>query len=582
MLIICVFFGCTKFAFKSNDLKTRDLGTSLSEFDIDKQDSDLALANLSKNDQESIAGYYFLVAEYLNLKGDFVVANELYESAYELDSNQYLAEKYLSSELKINKFDEAKNIAKKMSLQYPKSSEIHFLLAEIYNKEQNFEDAVQAIKKTLKLDPKSIDAHLFLISLYESAGQKNQALLAAKNMSVHMPYSSTAWSILSKIYLQHKQAKNALKTAQKAYKLSPENNRTMINYALLLDRFQKKSQANELFKEYFKDSLKLPEIRNKAVQFIRAIGDLNDADQKLDELGKSHLFKNSLSIAIHRILIQWKKKNYLEVENILQTAKKEYSELPLLHFMEAVNFEHTKHIDQAIASYQLVAKNSDYYLSSQLKITELYRSHNQPKLALSIIKELLKSKYASWDLYIIAANILNDQNDFKAAVDILDHGYTIYKTKTRLLFLRGVYEEKDGDLDQCILTMKEVISKDPNYGSAYNYLGYLYAENNIHLEEAKELLHQALRLEPNNGYYLDSLGWIYYQQGLYDQALEILQQSEEILPEESIVLEHIGDTYDKLSNLKKAQEYYQKALQEVEEPEDKKRVQQKIKDSLSS
>jgi tetratricopeptide (TPR) repeat protein len=129
--------------------------------------------------------------------------------------------------------------------------------------------------------------------------------------------------------------------------------------------------------------------------------------------------------------------------------------------------------------------------------------------------------------------------------------------------------------------MKEVIRKDPKHSSAFNYLGYLYAEAGINLDEAETLIMKALEIKPNDGYYTDSLGWVYYQKKEYDKALETLLRADQLVPEEGIILEHIGDVYRAMSNLVKAKEYYQKALKGKMESTDVPRIEKKVQEVSS-
>jgi len=41
---------------------------------------------------------------------------------------------------------------------------------------------------------------------------------------------------------------------------------------------------------------------------------------------------------------------------------------------------------------------------------------------------------------------------------------------------------------------------------ACNYLGYMWADHNMNLDEAETMINRALEMEPNNASYLDSLG----------------------------------------------------------------------------
>ncbi|MGH8163990.1 MAG: tetratricopeptide repeat protein, partial [Rhodanobacteraceae bacterium] len=98
-------------------------------------------------------------------------------------------------------------------------------------------------------------------------------------------------------------------------------------------------------------------------------------------------------------------------------------------------------------------------------------------------------------------------------------------------------------------------------GEAYNYLGFMWADHNQHLEEAEDYIKKALATDPDNGAYLDSLGWVDYRRGNYEQALaELLNAAQALKEDDPTVFTHIGDTYEKLNQIPKALEYWQKAL----------------------
>ena len=113
---------------------------------------------------------------------------------------------------------------------------------------------------------------------------------------------------------------------------------------------------------------------------------------------------------------------------------------------------------------------------------------------------------------------------------------------------------------------------------AYNYLGYMWLEQETNIEEAGNLIRLAVDLSPESGAFADSLGWYYFLTGDYTNALtELLradslmradytEQFENLVDEGVIqesdrsdsggadptVLEHIARTHAKLGDLDKA------------------------------
>src|ERR1700732_4858382 len=97
---------------------------------------------------------------------------------------------------------------------------------------------------------------------------------------------------------------------------------------------------------------------------------------------------------------------------------------------------------------------------------------------------------------------------------------------------------------------------------ALNYLGYMLADRNTHLEEAITLIKKALDLDPQNGAYLDSLGWAYFKLGNYDQAEESLRRAAEKTPNDATVQDHLGELYARTNRFKQAATHWERALDE--------------------
>ncbi len=50
-------------------------------------------------------------------------------------------------------------------------------------------------------------------------------------------------------------------------------------------------------------------------------------------------------------------------------------------------------------------------------------------------------------------------------------------------------------------------------------------------------------MEPNNGAYVDSLAWAYYKKGWLKKALVKLELATSLLPDDPVILDHLGDVY---------------------------------------
>ncbi len=132
----------------------------------------------------------------------------------------------------------------------------------------------------------------------------------------------------------------------------------------------------------------------------------------------------------------------------------------------------------------------------------------------------------------------------------------------RFYFDYGAAADQAGLYDKAADLFRKAISLDPaNSAEACNYVAFMWADHNLHLDEAEEMVGRALQFDPNNGAFLDTLGWVYYRKGKFEDALtELLRAAQNLNRPDATVFEHIGDAYSKLNRGPQALDYWQKAV----------------------
>lgn len=117
-----------------------------------------------------------------------------------------------------------------------------------------------------------------------------------------------------------------------------------------------------------------------------------------------------------------------------------------------------------------------------------------------------------------------------------------------------------GDLSEAAEWLEQVLDEYPEDVGAFNDLGYLWADQGIHLDRALELLEQAVSAEPSNSAYLDSYGWVLFQRGDFESAKTQLQKAAQ-LRGDAVILDHLAEAYWKCGNLPQALQAWEQALQ---------------------
>jgi tetratricopeptide (TPR) repeat protein len=150
-------------------------------------------------------------------------------------------------------------------------------------------------------------------------------------------------------------------------------------------------------------------------------------------------------------------------------------------------------------------------------------------------------------------------------------------------YLAIIYDAAD-DFDAAEQHMQKCLEYDPDDPELMNFLGYLYAENDVKLDDAERLLKRALETDPDNGFYLDSLGWVYYKQGRGDLAVEYIRKA--ILSmemDDAELREHLGDAYLLDGQVEKAVREWERAYRLDPEREGvKEKLEQYAPDSADA
>ena len=160
---------------------------------------------------------------------------------------------------------------------------------------------------------------------------------------------------------------------------------------------------------------------------------------------------------------------------------------------------------------------------------------------------------------ILLGTVYASRENFRSALRIYRRAVKIWRDDPELWYRLGTIQDRLKQFDETIYSMQRVIQLDPRFASAYNYMGYLFAEKGIRLEESLSLIEKALELEPENAYFIDSLGWVYFKLGKVDDARRELERAVSLL-EDPVILEHLGDVYYALGRKEDAMKEWQKSL----------------------
>jgi Flp pilus assembly protein TadD len=94
------------------------------------------------------------------------------------------------------------------------------------------------------------------------------------------------------------------------------------------------------------------------------------------------------------------------------------------------------------------------------------------------------------------------------------------------------------------------------------------------------MIQRAVEQRPDDAYIVDSLGWAYFRIGNNDEAVKHLERAVELKPEDPTINDHLGDAYWKVGRTLEAQFQWAHARDLNAEPDDLKKIAQKLKSGL--
>ncbi|MBC5763100.1 tetratricopeptide repeat protein [Ramlibacter albus] len=136
--------------------------------------------------------------------------------------------------------------------------------------------------------------------------------------------------------------------------------------------------------------------------------------------------------------------------------------------------------------------------------------------------------------------LLRDAKMYKAAHDLIAGAVAKDPKDVDLVYDQAMMAEKLGDMGGMEKLLRQVIAAKPDYHHAYNALGYSFADRNVRLPEAKQLVQKALEFAPGDPFITDSLAWVEFRMGNKAEAVRLLDEAYKQRPDAEIAA-HLGE-----------------------------------------
>ena len=162
--------------------------------------------------------------------------------------------------------------------------------------------------------------------------------------------------------------------------------------------------------------------------------------------------------------------------------------------------------------------------------------------------------------YVMLAQVEQSLGDLPGAVAHYRQAIAIAPTNAGLYTVLGTLHENQGNWQEAQMLYQRALAIQPEDPLAANNLAYIMLDHGGNAAVALTLAQTARRGFPNLPNSADTLGWAYYQNSAYSLAAPLLEDAVKGAPANASYLYHLGMTYQKMKDTKRARIELEKSI----------------------
>jgi tetratricopeptide (TPR) repeat protein len=526
--------------------------------------------------QPRSARIHLAMAGLFSQQGKVEQAEEEFKAAAQQSPARSAARlQYAQFEKQIGKIDEATVLLKEITQQVPDYLPAWSLLAEIALSQGKPGESLSLLENVLARDPQNLEALILQAEGHLAQRETKKAVEELESLSANYPHVPLINYHLARAYFEDGNLPAATAAANEAVAAKQDyadailllgelnlanGNATLVVPAMLglLKRQPGLTPAWRLLQQAYRASGRPQDAVASILREIEACPQSADAYLRLG-----------------RVLRE--QQQPVEARQVFEHARQLVPE-SLEPLEELVDLDLSqKHFDEAMKRVQdLLAEEPDsadgYALAG--KVYHAQGHWKDAEAALRKALELDPSLSDAFDL-LISTYISTNQPD-RAIAELQALLAKDPRNTDALTNLARIYFEHQKDYPKATDAYEKLLAVSPNSVEAMNDLAYIYAEYLNQIDKAYELARKARNLKPNDPAIADTLGWTLYKNADYREALTLLRESVEKLPDSPDVQFHFGMASYMMADTNAAQKAFAKALQTEQEFAGKSEAQRRL------
>jgi tetratricopeptide (TPR) repeat protein len=500
-------------------------------------------------DQPGALVYQVLLAEIALQRGDAQLASTVYADLALRTNDPKVLERTVEVAGYARRFDLALDAARRWVEVDPESKRAQQLLVSVMILSNQFDDLAPTLVRMLETDRGALAENLLGLNRMFARNPDRAAVFRLVD-KVCQPFFGTAEAHYAVAMAASSAGlrERALSETRRALELRPDWEMAALLEVQLLLR-DSPGEAISLMRDFLTRN---PQARDLELVLARVlIGErqYGEARRHFDVLLKEFPDSPEVVYPAAMLALQQNDRDFAETQ-LKHLLTLNLPDKNLAYYYLGQLAEDAKRNDEALAYYASVGAG-EQYLAAQIRRARLFAAQGLLDAARSQLKQArTATPEERIQLLIAEAALLRDAKQTQAALDLLEQALSNDPDQPDLLYESALLAEKLGRMEILESRLRRLIELRPDSAQAYNALGYSYADRNLRLTEARELIEKALALSPDDTFIIDSLGWVLYRQGDLAGALSALERAYAQRDDPEIAA-HLGEV---LSTLGRADE----------------------------
>jgi cellulose synthase operon protein C len=432
-------------------------------------------------------------------------------------------------------------------------------LADLELKSKNVDAADTLIADILRSDGQNADALRLRATIELSRGETEAAISDLTKALDRQPRSTALMSMLAVAYERSGSIELADKEYSDAVRVSNLDPSLYLNYAAFLQRHGRLQRADAMLSDFASRQPASVAILSALAQIKLARQDWAAAEQvgeQIQRLGHSA----EVADQVLGLAFSGEHKYDASISAFQSGVAAAPNAVQPMAFLVNALLE-SKQTDRALSFLKTVLDTNPENAEAYVLLGSIRLANGAPDQAINDFKTAIDKQPRDAAGYRALADLYFRQKSYDAAIQTLRAGLNRNPTEVTLHMALATLLEATNDYEAAISEYERVLNLQPSSVIAANNLASLLLDHRTDKASLAQAQALAARLRQSPvPQFRDTLGWARYHSGDVAEAVPLLQEAADALPDLAVVHYHLGMSYLATGQAAKAVEEFKAAL----------------------